>query len=425
MGAAYVADSGKPDERSGQSLYAPHQLGNRGEFVLDPGLPRFAGVLLAYVIVLAALATLSPFDFVWSKPHGYSIETSIGDVALNLAFLFPVGFLFRLARRGRGGPMALDALALGLGVSLVLELLQAFLPSRVTSPTDVATNGLGAWAGAITHARLGPWLDRRLQKQLSLHLPLANILYLLVPLLALDALSSDARHECLFEVPLIVFMAFLAAGLYTHRLVGNERPFAGLYACSIGALFGIGYLPMCVRAWQLWLFASVLCVGCTRLLIEYGTRLPNTERRFVPVMVRRALPWFLVYLVALAASPLLSRWLDVPGLSAAAALEGGEARALTLLREVAAFTLLGYLVSELHARSALPPRVVMARVLSVACVAALGFFALRWHSGPDFEAGPSRVILLACAVLAGSGIHRAQLKLVRSWGRTQPPPRTD
>jgi glycopeptide antibiotics resistance protein len=387
-------------------------------FVLDPGLSRFASVLLAYVIGLTALATLTPFDFDLRHPHGFNWQTTTTDIALNLAFLFPVGFLLRLSRPGRGWPYCLDALCFGLCLSIGLELTQAFLPTRVTSPTDMLTNGCGAWAGGCVHAQLGRFLDRRLQKQLSLHLPLANLLYLSAPLLSLDALAARDRYDMLPALPLALFMASLAAGLYKHRLEGNGQPFTYAYSGAIGLLFGVGWLPMAARDGALWL-ASVLSMAVlTRIVIAVGTRLPTTERRFVPATIQRALPFLFGYLLLLGARVQLSAWLGLPGGSSDAEL-GGQSIALGLLRDVAAFTLLGYVCSELRARSSLHAGLVLLNAFAVAAATAFGLVLLQ-RSGRWSMLAIVRCGVLAGSALAGAAIHRAQLKLVRSWARPKP-----
>jgi VanZ family protein len=379
-------------------------------FVLDPGLSRFAGLLLLYVVLLAALATLSPFDFDWQRPHGYQLGTGRTDLALNLGLLFPAGFLWRLARPGRRVTGCLDALALGLAFSALLESLQAFLPSRVPSPIDVVSNGCGAWAGAYAHSRLGPWLDRRLQKQLSLHLPLANVLYLLVPLCSLDSLCLGSRLECAFVLPLAAFMSALAAGLYKHRLLAAQGPFALRYALAIGALFAIGYLPISAYDPLACALLGLASAALTGAMIALPTRLGNSERRFVLVTMRRASPWFVAYLLGLACRSWLQH-ADAP-LSDG----GGQRGALVLLRDVAAFTLFGYLVSELHARSALSAPRLLARCAGLALLPALLLMAA---GSPDRELGSAGLLLLAA--WAGTTIHRAQLRLVRSWGHSIPP----
>lgn len=382
-------------------------------FILDPGLPRFALVLLFYMLGLAALATLSPFDFDLSNPLDYTWVTTRSDVALNLAFLFPVGFLLRLARSERAWPWALDALSLGVLVSCVLELLQLLLPSRYTSPTDVLTNGLGAWAGGITHMRIGRYLDRRLQRQLSLHLPLANLLYLSFPLLSLDGLSTLSWDGCLPVIALALFVAEIAAGLYKHRLEGSHQPFANAFSCTIGLLFGIAYMPIVIGSLPIWLGAVAFAGVSTRFVIAFGTRLPATERRFVAITIKRASPFFLLYVLLLGAHGFLAGHWHMGGMLERSMIDSGQMIALSLLRDVTAFTLLGYLGSELQARWSDPTRRIIARVLAVAVPAAV---FVGWLRSLEIDmATVSHIAWMMLGALAGALIHRAQLRLVRSW----------
>jgi hypothetical protein len=247
------------------------------------------------------------------------------------------------------------------------------------------------------------------QKQLSLHLPLANILYLLVPLCSLDALSVGRAQECFGVLPLAAFMAWIAAGLYKHRLLGAQSPFAWRYSLAIGMLFGVGYLPLCARAPVPCAAVAVSVVCLTRARIAAEARLPDPERRFVLATIRRALPWFLGYLLLLAfRSVAMQRDL------------GAQAQALVLLRDVAAFTLLGYLISELHARTHLPAARVLVRAAATGMLIGLAHQTLRDHT-ESFVHSLESAGLLTTAALAGALIHRAQLRLVRSWGQSWRP----
>ena len=72
------------------------------------------------------------------------------DVGANLLGYAPLGFLLALsALRSQRGLWAvvLASLAAGL-LSLALETLQSYLPSRVPSNVDLALNTLGGWLGA-------------------------------------------------------------------------------------------------------------------------------------------------------------------------------------------------------------------------------------------------------------------------------------
>lgn len=89
------------------------------------------------------------------------------DIAANVAGYAPLGFLLALSslrafQPGRAGAALGLATAAGLLLSLVMETLQSYLPSRVASNVDLGLNVAGAAAGALAAClleRLGA-LDR-------------------------------------------------------------------------------------------------------------------------------------------------------------------------------------------------------------------------------------------------------------------------
>ena len=88
-----------------------------------------------------------PFAFLWQPWPKYWTGF---DVAINVVGYAPFGFLLAAGslRSGRRRhALLLAALAAGL-VSLVMETLQSYLPSRVASNVDFALNALGGWLGA-------------------------------------------------------------------------------------------------------------------------------------------------------------------------------------------------------------------------------------------------------------------------------------
>jgi hypothetical protein len=69
----------------------------------------------------------------------------------NLLAYFPFGTLLALTLRicyGRGRSVLLSTL-LAMALSVVLEYLQTYLPSRTASNTDILTNSIGALGGAL------------------------------------------------------------------------------------------------------------------------------------------------------------------------------------------------------------------------------------------------------------------------------------
>ncbi len=86
------------------------------------------------------------------------------DVAINVAGYVPMGFLLTLAafRSGRRrSAVGLSILMAGL-LSLAMESIQSYLPTRVASNVDLALNTLGALVGAWVAWALGAmgWLER-------------------------------------------------------------------------------------------------------------------------------------------------------------------------------------------------------------------------------------------------------------------------
>jgi len=121
---------------------------------------------LAYAVLIAyaslypfegwRLQGLAPWAFLASP---WSRWWTAFDFTANALGYAPLGFLIALAylRSGvaRRAPAAVGlALAAGLGLSLLMEGLQTFLPARVPSNLDLALNAFGALAGGVLAAML-------------------------------------------------------------------------------------------------------------------------------------------------------------------------------------------------------------------------------------------------------------------------------
>jgi VanZ family protein len=90
---------------------------------------------------------ISPFNFLTASLPKYWTGF---DVAANVGGYMPIGFLLALAalRSGRTRWAVSVALLTGGLLSLMMETLQSYLPSRVPSNADLALNIAGTWLGA-------------------------------------------------------------------------------------------------------------------------------------------------------------------------------------------------------------------------------------------------------------------------------------
>lgn len=138
--------------------------------------------LVVYGLVLIC-ASLNPFVG-WQAPEIITLfrwpkYVTGFDMFINTVAYLPLGGLligpiqqrFPHSRKGTVNLMVLClAIAVGFGLSLALELMQAFLPGRVSSPIDLLTNTLGSAIGAIFFTlptgrqlvtQLGQWREQR------------------------------------------------------------------------------------------------------------------------------------------------------------------------------------------------------------------------------------------------------------------------
>jgi len=107
--------------------------------------------------------------FLRSPQHTYHPSWSYWkDVALNVVGFIPFGFFtatYFCSVRQVKGAVAI-AVVLGFLTSLIIETLQAFLPTRDSGWNDLITNTVGTALGAMMYAYFGgaSWLEPRLEK---------------------------------------------------------------------------------------------------------------------------------------------------------------------------------------------------------------------------------------------------------------------
>jgi len=126
-----------------------------------PGMFGASRTVIALYVLLIAYASLYPlsgwrpavapfWSFMRWPPEG---DLSRADMFSNVLAYIPLGLLLAMHWRGNGRTGWAGVLCATLGgafLSLAMETLQQYLPTRTPSAVDLLTNTLGTWMGAVS-----------------------------------------------------------------------------------------------------------------------------------------------------------------------------------------------------------------------------------------------------------------------------------
>ncbi len=297
-----------------------------------PTLPRNLALAYALLVAYACLHPLTGwkltglplFDYLTAPWPKYYRGV---DLVLNVLGYVPFGFVLVPAipgRLGRAG-VVLVATLIAAALSLGLETLQNFLPSRVSSNVDLACNTAGGLLGALLglcwgHALFDErgWLHRwRSERIVAGHVGDMGLvllgLWLLTQLIPGNFLfgSGDLRQ---------------ALGLATPLHFDPER-FIGLEAALVAlALVGVGLFTRCItRRASPWLILFVLALGLGAKALAVTLFVPAADAMpWLTQGARRGLMW---------GAPLLAVALFLPRLQQHA-LAGVALLAATVLTNI-------------------------------------------------------------------------------------------
>ena len=390
---------------------------NRGRTPEKPGSDPFASTdtgarlglaLLAYMLGVTLIVTLMPFRFAWPIAPRFMYTGEPLEVAANVLLFVPLGFFYRVGHRGRGS--ALRVLALGAAASVVIETLQYFEPSRTTSPLDVAMNAAGAWLGALAADRMtrGVTIDGRLVGWLALQLPLMGLIYLLVPLLWIDALSSGPDRSRMVLAPLLaLFGAWLLGGMQRHYFAPSQGTRSHRTAAYAALWFLAGAFPaLAGRPGVVVAGTAVAAIACW----WQGRERPGVaigNRRFEVALLGSAAPIYAVYCALIVVLPLrsgLAPWSLHLGFSTEMGL---QREILRLLEIFAASTLAGYMLAEVRGRDIACYRDAAPRLLGWTAAIACLIEAL-WGFRAGHGASIARGALVVAAGLYGGWLYYLQ-----------------
>jgi VanZ family protein len=391
----------------------------------DTGV-RLGYALLGYMLGVTLIITLLPFHFRRPDEWRLMLGGDPVDVVANVLLFIPPGFFYRLAQPARRRS-ALRVLALGALVSLAIETAQLFEAMRNASLLDVAANAAGAWLGALAADRVasGGKAGGRLVGWLVLELPLMGLVYLLVPLLWIDALSPAAAAARGAMAPLLAaFGALLLGGMQRHYFAPAGTSVPHRTAAFAALWFLAGAFPaLAVRPADV----VVCALGAGGLCWWYGALAPRASavnRRFEASLLKLAAPFFAAYLVLVAIVPLrdgIGAWTLYTGFPDAAS---HQIEIVRLLELVAAFTLVGYMVAEFGGRALRRYRDALPRLLAWAAALACALEVL-WGFRAGHGASLARGSLLAAASLYGGWLYYLQREhVVRLLSEAGPQPQT-
>jgi len=368
---------------------------------------RLGGLLAWYLALLVVVVTLAPFEVAWPSRPTLVGFVSLSDVIANVGFFLPLGFALEFSGRRRPALVA-------LGMSLLVEMIQEFVPGRAPSLLDVATNTLGAWIGAelcrMVRARLAARADR--VGVLALDLPLVGLFYLLTPLLWLTGLSAGEEPVRRALAALVgVAGALILAAVDRHYL--RPRGMAAWVApVAGGCWYAVGLIP----GWlddPGYVVTGALVVGVTTWVCAIAAARGERfgARYEAPTLRRIAMP-LTVHMVVAACWPLQPRVALGFGLGQPVS-QLGTSGILAALELIAACTVVGYALAEIRGRVREPVKwsrtIVIGQAISVA-ILLTGFRAFNARLGASLV----ETALYAAAAGFGSLLYVRQREYVRA-----------
>jgi hypothetical protein len=390
------SDSSKP---AAESRTAP---------AVDTGA-RLGSALLAYMLGVTLIVTLLPFQFALPDRWEVIVGGDPYDAIVSLVLFIPLGFLFRLARPGeRQGSMLLVIWNAAI-ISLAIEGMQLFDATRESTAVDVIANILGAWLGALAFDRIArsARLSGRIIGWLALEIPLMGLVYLLVPLLWVNALGAQGEPVRTFTAFVIgAFGAILLGGLQRHYF-GPARSAEPPHTAAFAAIWFIAgaFAMLPWRPYELMAGALAIALLCW---LQGRRRVPesSSNRRFEGRLLRAAAPVYGAYLVLLVISPVLEDFGTWHANFGFPDIPPSRVETARLLELCAALTLVGYMAAEIRGREILRYGDAFPRLIAWGLGLAIAVEATR---GFDVHgASLTRGLLLVAVCLYGGWLYYLQ-----------------
>jgi glycopeptide antibiotics resistance protein len=361
---------------------------------------RLSATLLGYVTLIILLLTLNPFYLALPERITFTFESDLYNLVSNIVLFLPLGFLYRLTARRRG------AFLLGAAVSLGIEAIQLFVPARTPSVVDILANALGSGLGALGHDLFSARIrsTKSMVGSLRLETPLMMVIYLLGPLLWVNALRlRDGSERWILTWLVGLCGTLIFSQIFRNWWKTTSIQIAAYAAVTTGAWFLIGAGPAFRHPLPI-VGIGLGLMSLTALL----TVIPQsiTDRRFERTALMRVFPVFGLYLLLLALWPprrALTTWHLTLGFTNRVT-ESSTQVLYPRIEYLVAFTVLGYLLAEWRGRSEIPLSQDLPRLFLYSLVIAVTLeFLVGFQSGPG--ASLIRVVMVIISALFGGAIY--------------------
>jgi len=251
------------------------------------------------------------------------------------------------------------------------------------------------------------WLDRLF----PLELPLMNLVYLTIPLLWLNGLSSGQETTRLWLMLLLgIFGGSLLSSIYVHRFKNQGSFSANRMALGAAGWFYTASLPAMMNFPLQVGFLGLLVGGVVRVQVGYKKKAGTDNRRFEIPALKKLLPLYAVYLLLILLWPTtlpFAAWRQNINFQALTY----TARIVFIFRFVeiiAAFTLLGYMIAELRGRKNESLTKTLCWIFFITLSSSFLPETLR-NDTPFFPANILGIASVTTASLCGGLIYRVQL----------------
>jgi glycopeptide antibiotics resistance protein len=307
--------------------------------------------LLIYMILMVLLITLAPFRFHWPSKIHFLWAYNPKDHIYNIFLFIPLGFLIRISTKNKHRFYWRELLFGGL-LSLLIEITQSFIKGRTTTGHDIIANGLGALIGAFLCDHSASIMRENISTQVPIwQMPLMIIIFLLTPLTWLTHVSSDMQPAHLFLLlPLGIFGSGIIHSIYIERIDPTGKN-PGRYIIFASIWFLIATFSAALQYFKQTTVIWVIMAGVIFLQFMFRDKTIRSDRRFEVKTLKRLMPIYLIYLLALM---LWGTNHDSAGV-AGAGFSKMDAKlslvnAFHVVECFSAFTLFGYVIVQLRGR---------------------------------------------------------------------------